>query len=50
MTTIVHDFAEPARCFGTEDAEQDGQGASQVFGEAARYATKAWQHWHVIHH
>ena len=42
MPTIVHDIAEPARCFGAEDAEQDGQGAGQVSGEAARYATKAW--------
>lgn len=44
MIPRVHDVAEPARCFGAEDAEQDGQGASQVSGEAARYA---WQPWYV---
>lgn len=50
VTTMVHDIAEPAGCFGAEDAEQDGQSSSQVSREAARYAIKEWQHWHVIHH
>lgn len=40
VIAIVHDVAEPARCVGAKDAEQDGQSASQVSGEAARYADK----------
>ena len=32
--------AEPFRRFGAENAQQDGQGACQVPGEAAWYATK----------
>lgn len=40
VIAVVHDVAGPARRVGAEDAEQDGQSASQISGEAARYADR----------
>lgn len=53
MIAWVHDVAEPARCIGAEDAEQDGQSARQVSGEAARYVDRPGNiglPTHIAHH